>query len=153
VGDRGAHKAHNERVAREAGVRHLVIPRSGARTPAQRQREKEPRWRQRSRWRAGSEGRISSLRHNYGLEECPYHGEAGLQRSRRVGDRRLQPGPDWLRTGGLSLERCRAAGGDRLLPGDERPCPWSSTRRDNQEGAVEGRHAHRPISQRQLILQ
>ncbi len=80
VGDRGTHSAHNERIAREAGVRHLVIPRSGALTPAQRQREKEPRWRQRYRWRAGSEGRISSLRHNYGLEECPYHGEAGLER-------------------------------------------------------------------------
>jgi len=80
VGDRGTHKAHNERIAQEAGVRHLVIPRSGTLTPAQRQREKEPRWRHRYRWRAGIEGRISSLRHNYGLEECPYHGEAGLER-------------------------------------------------------------------------
>jgi len=80
AGDRGTPSPPNERIAREAGVRHLVIPRAGTPTPAQRQREKDPCWRRRYRWRAGIEGRISSLRRTYGLAECPYHGDAGLCR-------------------------------------------------------------------------
>jgi IS5 family transposase len=80
TGDRGMHSAHNERIARAAGVRHLVIPRAGPVTPAQRQREKERSWRRRYRWRAGIEGRISSLRRDYGLRRCLYHGEDGMRR-------------------------------------------------------------------------
>lgn len=80
TGDRGLHAADNERVGREAGVRHLVIPRSGPLTPAQRARERAPAWRRRYRWRAGIEGRLSSLRRDYGLRRCPDHGEAGLVR-------------------------------------------------------------------------
>jgi IS5 family transposase len=80
TGDRGLHAADNERVAREAGVHHLVIPRSGHLTEAQRARERAPAWRRRYRWRAGIEGRLSSLRRDYGLRRCPDHGEAGLVR-------------------------------------------------------------------------
>lgn len=80
TGDRGTHHADNERLAQEAGVKHLVIPRSGRLTPAQRERERSPAWRRRSRSRAGIEGRISSLRRDYGLSNCPAHGEAGMER-------------------------------------------------------------------------
>jgi IS5 family transposase len=80
TGDRGTHAPENERVAREAGVRHLVIPRAGPLTPAQRARERERGWRRRYRWRAGMEGRISSLRRDYGLRRCPAHGEDGMRR-------------------------------------------------------------------------
>jgi IS5 family transposase len=80
TGDRGMHSPHNERLARAAGVCHLVIPRAGPVSAAQRQREKERSWRRHYRWRAGMEGRISSLRRDYGLRRCPYHGEAGLCR-------------------------------------------------------------------------
>ena len=80
AGDRGLHAAANERVAREAGVRHLVIPRSGVLTATQRARERSPAWRRRYRWRAGIEGRISSLRRGYGLRRCPAHGADGLER-------------------------------------------------------------------------
>jgi len=80
TGDRGLHAADNERVAGEAGVRHLVIPRSGPVTPVQRARERAPAWRRRYRWRAGIEGRLSSLPRDYGLRRCPDHGEAGLVR-------------------------------------------------------------------------
>ncbi len=78
--DRGLHASTNERVAREAGVRHLVIPRSGTLTADQRARERAPAWRRRYRWRAGIEGRLSSLRRDYGLRRCPAHGEEGLVR-------------------------------------------------------------------------
>lgn len=80
TGDRGVHAPANEQVAREAGVAHLVIPRSGPMSGAQRAKERDPAWRRRYRWRAGIEGRLSSLRRDYGLRRCPSHGEAGLTR-------------------------------------------------------------------------
>lgn len=80
TGDRGVHAANNERVAREAGVKHLVIPRSGVVSEAQRAKEREHSWRRRYRWRAGIEGRLSSLRRDYGLRRCPDHGESGFVR-------------------------------------------------------------------------
>ncbi len=83
TGDRGVHAAENEVVARAAGVRHLVIPRSGKLTATQQAREQTRSWRRRYRWRAGIEGRLSSLRRDYGLRDCPDHGEEGLVR--RVG--------------------------------------------------------------------
>lgn len=83
TGDRGLHTAENEAVAAAAGVRHLVIPRSGRLTPAQAARERTRAWKRRYRWRAGIEGRLSSLRRDYGLSRCPDHGEDGLMR--RVG--------------------------------------------------------------------
>jgi IS5 family transposase len=80
TGDRGTHAPENERVAHQAGVRHLVIPRAGPLSAAQRAREKDQGWRRRSRWRAGMEGRTSSLRRDYGLHRCPSHGEDGMVR-------------------------------------------------------------------------
>jgi transposase, IS5 family len=80
TGDRGVHTKGVEEQAQALGVRHVAIPRSGPTTPAQRARERDRAWRRRYRWRAGIEGRISSLRRDYGLERCPYHGEVGLER-------------------------------------------------------------------------
>jgi len=81
--DRGVHSPDNERLAGAAGVRHLVIPAWGKATAEQRAREKERAWRQRYQWRAGIEGRISSLRRDYGLRRCADHGPDGMER--RVG--------------------------------------------------------------------
>jgi len=83
TGDRGLHAAENEVVARAAGVRHLVIPRLGKLTATQRADEHTRSWRRRYHWRAGIEGRLSSLRRDYGLRDCPDHGEEGVVR--RVG--------------------------------------------------------------------
>jgi IS5 family transposase len=80
AGDRGLHAATNDAVARAAGVRQLVIPRSGTMTAAQRAQERTRAWRRRYRWRAGIEGRLSSLRRDFGLRCCPDHGEEGLIR-------------------------------------------------------------------------
>jgi IS5 family transposase len=79
TGDRGVHTKGVEE-AQALGVRHVAIPRSGPSSPAQRARERDRAWRRRYRWRAGIEGRISSLRRDFGLERCPYHGEVGLER-------------------------------------------------------------------------
>jgi len=81
--DRGVHSPDNERLARDAGVRDLIIPTWGKATAEQRAREKERAWRTRYHWRAGIEGRISSLRRDYGLRRCADHGPDGLER--RVG--------------------------------------------------------------------
>ena len=80
TGDRGVHAPENDRVARDAGVTHLVIPRSGPVSEAERARERSPSFRRRYRWRAGIEGRLSSLRRDYGLRRCPDHGEDGFLR-------------------------------------------------------------------------
>jgi IS5 family transposase len=80
TGDRGLHTPENERVARDAGVKHLLIPRSGVVSEGQRLKERSRSWRRRSRWRAGIEGRLSSLRRDYGLRRCPDHGEDGFIR-------------------------------------------------------------------------
>ena len=80
TGDRGFHAPDNARLARAAGVKHLVIPAGGKTTPEQRAREKERSWRRRYRWRAGIEGRINSLDRDYGLGRCPEHGADGLDR-------------------------------------------------------------------------
>jgi IS5 family transposase len=80
TGDRGLHAPENERVARDAGVKHLVIPRSGVVSETQQAKERSRPWRRRYRWRAGIEGRLSSLRRDYGLRRCPDHGEDGFVR-------------------------------------------------------------------------
>jgi IS5 family transposase len=73
--DRGMHSPDNARIAREAGLQHLVITRAGPVTPAQRAREQARSWRRRYRWQAGIERRISSLQRDYGLRRCLYHGK------------------------------------------------------------------------------
>jgi transposase, IS5 family len=80
TGDRGVHAPENERIAREAGVKHLVIPRSGVLSKTQQAKERSRSWRRHYRWRAGIEGRLSSLRRDYGLRRCPEHGEDGFVR-------------------------------------------------------------------------
>lgn len=80
TGDRGTHSEGIAAAAQAAGVRDVIIPWSGTRSTVRRAQEKERRWRQRYRWRAGIEGRIDSLQRDYGLERCAYHGDDGLER-------------------------------------------------------------------------
>jgi IS5 family transposase len=80
VGDRGTHSEGIEAAVRAAGVRDVIIPWSGTRSATRRAEEKERRWRQLYRWRAGIEGRIYSLQRDYGLDRCADHGETGLER-------------------------------------------------------------------------
>lgn len=80
AGDRGMSSAETERQAREAGVRRIALPCAGRASPGRRQREKERWFRRGYRFRAGIEGRIHTLRRDYGLKRCRYHGEAGMGR-------------------------------------------------------------------------
>jgi transposase, IS5 family len=80
TGDRRLHAKGLEEAAQRLGVRHVVIPWTGNLSAARRVVEQDRGWRRRYRWRAGIEGRIHSLRRDYGLMRSRSHGLGGLER-------------------------------------------------------------------------
>jgi len=80
AGDRGFSSAANERAATERGVRRVILPRRGPKSPARRAYEHQRWFRRGQRWRVGCEGRISVLKRRHGLDRCRYHGEDGMHR-------------------------------------------------------------------------
>ncbi len=80
AGDRGCYSPKNEELARKAGVKHIVLPKTG-RVSAEREKHEKQRWFRRGmRFRSGCEGRISVLKRSYGLDCCLNHGEDGFGR-------------------------------------------------------------------------
>jgi IS5 family transposase len=73
VADGGFASRTNEQLAREHGVRSVVLPR-------QHREARSRRVRAALRWRTGSEGRISALKRRHGLARCRYHGLPGMER-------------------------------------------------------------------------
>ncbi len=80
AGDRGLYSAENEKLAQEAGVRRVVLPKSGRLSEERKQHEKQRWFRRGFRFRAGIEGRISVLGRVFGLDLCLDHGEEGMER-------------------------------------------------------------------------
>src|SRR2546428_7533079 len=80
AGDRGFSSARNEQAAVDRGVRRVVLPRSGPKSPARRAYEHQRWFRRGQRWRVGCEGRISVLKRRHGLRRCRYHGDDGMHR-------------------------------------------------------------------------
>jgi IS5 family transposase len=80
AGDRGFSSAANERAATERGVRRVILPRRGPKSPARRAYEHQRWFRRGQRWRVGCEGRISVLKRRHGLDRCRYHGLDGMNR-------------------------------------------------------------------------
>jgi IS5 family transposase len=80
AGDRGVHSAETEVQALAAGVELVAIPAVGKLSPLRQAVERTRRWKRAYRWRAGIEGRIASLRRDYGLRRCDYHGQDGMER-------------------------------------------------------------------------
>ena len=78
--DRGFSSARNEQAAINRGVRRVVLPRCGPKSPARRAFERQRWFRRGQRWRVGSEGRISVLKRRHGLDRCRYHGLDGMKR-------------------------------------------------------------------------
>jgi IS5 family transposase len=77
--DRGYGEAKVEADLLELGVRHVAIPRKG-RPGAQRQAvESSRRFRKLVKWRTGSEGRISFLKHSWGWERTRIDGIGGAR--------------------------------------------------------------------------
>lgn len=80
AGDRGFSSARNEEAAWARGVRRVILPRPGRKTPARRTYERQRWFRRGQRWRVGCEGRISVLKRRHGLRRCRYRGADGTHR-------------------------------------------------------------------------
>jgi IS5 family transposase len=80
AGDRGFASAKNEEAALQRGVRRVVLPRPGGKTPARRAHERQRWFRRGQRWRVGCEGRISVIKRRHGLRRCRYRGADGTAR-------------------------------------------------------------------------
>lgn len=78
--DRGMSSAENEELAKEAGVKSVALPRVGKASQERKELEKGRGFRRGYRFRAGIEGRIHSLRRDFGLKRCRYHGPNGMGR-------------------------------------------------------------------------
>jgi transposase, IS5 family len=66
--DRGYGEAKVEQQLRDLGVKTVAIPRKGTPGEARRDHERRPGFRKLVKWRTGSEGRISHLKHRYGWD-------------------------------------------------------------------------------------
>ena len=80
AGDRGFASASNEEAAMQRGVRRVILPRPGRKTPARRAHERQRWFRRGQRWRVGCEGRISVIKRRHGLRRCRYRGADGTAR-------------------------------------------------------------------------
>jgi transposase, IS5 family len=80
AGDRGLYSSENERLAQEAGVKRVVLPKSGKLSEKRKRHEKQRWFRRGFRFRAGIEGRISVLDRVFGLDLCLDDGEEGMER-------------------------------------------------------------------------
>jgi transposase, IS5 family len=80
AGDRGVSSPKNEQLAKEAGVKRVVLPAKGKVSEKRKQQERERWFRRGFRFRAGIEGRISVLRRCYELDRCRDHGDEGMGR-------------------------------------------------------------------------
>jgi IS5 family transposase len=80
TGDRGLYSRENERYAAKQQVKHIVLPKPGAKS-AKRVAHEQQRWFRAGRnWRAGIEGRINGLKRGQGLDRCRSHGDDGMER-------------------------------------------------------------------------
>jgi IS5 family transposase len=75
--DRGYGSAGVENGIAEIGVKTIAIPRKGRPGPDRRSVESARSFRSLVKWRTGSEGRISHLKHAFGLERTVLDGIAG----------------------------------------------------------------------------
>jgi IS5 family transposase len=80
AGDRGVSSPTNEQLAKDAGVKRVVLPAKGRASAERKKRERERWFRRGFRFRAGIEGRISVLHRCYELDRCRDHGEDGMGR-------------------------------------------------------------------------
>lgn len=78
--DRGLYSAVNEAYATQHGVKRVILPKPGHKTPSRRQFEAQAWFRRGRRYHAGIEGRISVLKRKFGLHRARYHGQVGFAR-------------------------------------------------------------------------
>ncbi len=78
--DRGVFSPQNEQRARDAGIQWVALPQPGAKSAERQAYEAQPWFRAALRFRAGIEGRISSLKRARHLNRCRNRGETGVER-------------------------------------------------------------------------
>jgi IS5 family transposase len=78
--DRGVYSEPNEQYAQQSGVRRVILPQPGHKSPERQAHERQSWFRRGRRWHAGIEGRISVLKRAHGLDRCRYHGSEGCER-------------------------------------------------------------------------
>lgn len=77
--DRGMASAGNDRDIAALGVTQRSLPKTGRKSDAERAKERSPWFRRLQRFRAGGEGRISTLKRQYGWRRSRLRGLAGVQ--------------------------------------------------------------------------
>jgi IS5 family transposase len=77
--DRGYGEASVERDLTELGVRSVAIPRKGKPTAARREFEHRRAFREKIKWRTGSEGRINHIKRSYGWNRTELTGINGAR--------------------------------------------------------------------------
>jgi IS5 family transposase len=80
AGDRGVQSADTEQILTATGVKLVAIPAAGKLSEERQALERSRRFKRGYRWRAGIEGRIASLRRDYGWRTSAYHGQNGMER-------------------------------------------------------------------------
>ncbi len=78
--DRGVYSAGNERMAQEAGIKWVCLPRPGHKSLDRETRERQRWFRSGMRYRAGVEGRISVMKRRGYLARCRDKGREGFDR-------------------------------------------------------------------------
>jgi IS5 family transposase len=77
--DRGVHSPQNELIARERGVKRVILPQPGRKSEARKLHEKQRWFKQGRKWHAGVEGRISVLKRRNELDRCRDHGKQDFE--------------------------------------------------------------------------
>jgi len=72
--DRRYHSKDNEKVAAEAGVEQIALPKPGRLSELRKRLQQAPWFRRLLRWRAGIEGNLSTLLRSFGLKRCLWKG-------------------------------------------------------------------------------
>jgi len=78
-GDRGLYSEPNEQLAHDLGVKKVILPQPGYRSPARLKQERKAWFVKGRHWHAGVEGRISVLKRAHDLGRCLAHGLLGFQ--------------------------------------------------------------------------
>jgi len=77
--DRRYHSAANERIASEAGVLEVALPKPGRLSEVRKSLQKSAWFRRLLRFRAGIEGNLSTLLRSFGLKRCLWKGWASFK--------------------------------------------------------------------------
>lgn len=78
--DRGLYSPDNEAYAHQRGVKHIILPKPGHKSPLRRQHEAQPWFKRGRKFHAGVEGRISVLKRKYQLDRCLDHDADGFDK-------------------------------------------------------------------------